>query len=160
MRRAAWWAVAGASAAWLATAAAVRAQGTGTSAGSGGAGQSAAGSRTAGPSEPGVPASESAGARAPGHGTASAAPGAGTSDQGVATGEIEGKVASVDKDAHALTLAGGRKLSVDPSAQVTKDGKPSSFAAIKQGDDVRASFAPGKPGTVEKILSTSSTSSK
>jgi len=70
--------------------------------------------------------------------------------------EVQGKVKSVDTSKNALTLSDGKQLNLDPSLAVTKDGKPATIADIKEGDEVRASYAPGSTTKVQQLTVSSS----
>ena len=70
--------------------------------------------------------------------------------------EVQVKVKSVDTSKNALTLSDGKQLNLDPSLAVTKDGKPATIADIKEGDEVRASYAPSSTTKVQQLTVSSS----
>jgi Cu/Ag efflux protein CusF len=55
---------------------------------------------------------------------------------------LTGKVQSFDRSSNELTLAGSdRKLKLDSSTKVMRDGSRASIDDIKEGDQVRASYS-------------------
>jgi hypothetical protein len=70
-----------------------------------------------------------------------------------------GLVTSVDHANDAIMLSDGSQLMLDPNASITKDGKKATLADIKEGDQVRASFAPGT-SSVWQLRVTSSSRTK
>jgi hypothetical protein len=71
------------------------------------------------------------------------------------TADVKGKVQSIDSSKNAVTLTSGKKITLDPNAEVTKDGQSASLSDVKQGDDVRASYAPGSKKIATKLSVTS-----
>ena len=65
-----------------------------------------------------------------------------------ATKSLQGKVEKFDRAENTLTLSGtDKKLKVDSSTQVMKEGARASLEDIKEGDQVRASYS----GTGETV---------
>jgi hypothetical protein len=54
------------------------------------------------------------------------------------------RVQNVDTDAGRITVEDGRRLEVDKSARITRDGVEASLADVQPGDEVRAAYLHGK----------------
>ncbi len=81
-------------------------------------------------------------------GSGSTSPGVGTGTSSDTSGAsahasaLQGKVQSFDRSNNTLVLAGSAKtLKIDSTTQVRRDGARASVGDIKEGDQVRASFA-------------------
>ncbi len=75
----------------------------------------------------------------------------GKSDTTARSQAMTGKIAKVDADERTIELQGDRKLKVDPSAEIRRDGQRASFSDLHEGDEVRASFSGDDRTNVKRI---------
>jgi hypothetical protein len=73
--------------------------------------------------------------------------------EGAGGNEVAGHLVSISND--TLMLLDVRRLEVSPSTKVMKNGSPASLSDVQEGDQVRASFSPGRAEKVEKLDVTS-----
>jgi Domain of unknown function (DUF5666) len=75
-------------------------------------------------------------------------------------GPLTGRVAKIDRSRNTIEV-GGKTLKIDSTTELTKDGTRAGFQDIKEGDQVRASYAgSGKPLHAQRLEVTSSSSDK
>jgi hypothetical protein len=68
---------------------------------------------------------------------------------------LEGRVALVDAQNHEIAVDSGQatqQVKVDPSADITVDGKKAAFSDLKQGQEVRVSLDQGSDGPAAKKI--------
>jgi hypothetical protein len=82
------------------------------------------------------------GAGSAGMGSTSSGTSSSQTSSPAATKILQGKVEKFDRTDNTLTLSGtDKKLKVDSSTQVMKQGERASFEDIQEGDQVRASYS-------------------
>jgi cold shock CspA family protein len=74
---------------------------------------------------------------------------------GAQQGRLEGRVALVDAQNREIAVDSGQatqQVKVDPSADITVDGKKAAFSDLKQGQEVRVSLDQGSDGPAAKKI--------
>lgn len=64
---------------------------------------------------------------------------------------MTGTISRVDADKNTIELQGDRRLKVDSSTEIRRDGQKASFSDLHEGDEVRASFASDDRTNVKRI---------
>jgi Cu/Ag efflux protein CusF len=105
-----------------------------TSSGTGSSGTTSSGTGSSGTASSGTGSSDTA---ASGTGSSS------TAGASASASQVTGKIKKYDKDSKTVTLdSSDRKLKLSEKTKVMKDGAKASMSDLKEGENVRASYAP------------------